>query len=106
MATKKINLEFRVLLYPEDGLWIAHGLEMDLPAEGKTPREALKNFIDLANLQIATALDEGNLDSIFSQAPPSLWRLFSQATASRPAILSKLRHDSIERLSVRELVPA
>ena len=79
-------------------------IEIDLFDESAP--KAAQNFIDLANLQIATALDEGNLDSIFSQAPPSLWRLFSQATASRPAILSKLRHDSIERLSVRELIPA
>ena len=65
----KIRLEFNILIYREGGDWIAHCLEMDLPAEGSTATEAIKNLIDLINFQIEAALSEGDLQSIFSAAP-------------------------------------
>ena len=77
--TEKIRLDFNVLLYKEDSWWIAHCLEMDLPAEGTTPQEAIKNFLDIANVQIKAALSEGDLQSIFSPAPPELWKAFAVA---------------------------
>ena len=75
----KIRLGFSILLYRENKWSIAHCLEMDLPAEGGTPAEALKNLTDLMDYQIQTALAEGDLESIFSPAPPELWKSFAVA---------------------------
>ena len=40
--------EFRVsvVLYPEDGVWIAQGVEFDVTARGSSPIEASKRFHD------------------------------------------------------------
>lgn len=104
--TKKIRLEFRVLLYPEDGWWIAHCLEMDLPAEGKTPQEAVKNLMSIANVQIAAAMDEGNLESIFSAAPPELWKMFVNAHDMQLPLRPKVRFECVDSLSVRVFAAA
>ena len=77
MPTPEVKLDFQVLIYPEDQWWIAHCLEMDLPAEGKTPDEAFKNLLEIARIQIEDALERQNLASIFSAAPAELWRQFA-----------------------------
>lgn len=96
----EIRLEFRVLIYPEDKWWIAHCLEMDLPAEGKNPKEALKNLMDLVNFQITSAIAEADLDSVFCSAPPELWRLFAYSTDASQTT-TKLPKP-VKRLDVRE----
>ena len=93
-SKNRIRLDFSILVYREDAWWIAHCLEMDLPAEGNTPVEAVQNLLDLANLQVSTALDEGNLASIFLPAPPELWRSFATAGLRRVTGFehSRIRH--------------
>jgi hypothetical protein len=100
-SADKIRLEFSVLVYPEDHWWIAHCLEMDLPAEGDTPDKAIRNLVDIALVQIRSALSEGDLQSIFSAAPPELWKAFAIATDLTPP--RKRLAKPIERLNVREL---
>ena len=40
--------QFRVsvILYPEDGFWIAQGIEFDITARGRGPIEASERFSD------------------------------------------------------------
>ena len=102
MATE-VRLEFKILIYQDDGYWIAHCLEMDLPAEGSTPSEALQNLIDISEVQISAALEEGNLDSIFSQAPAELLRMYATATDKK---FRRRPLGPVKRFEVRELVPA
>ena len=109
MTTKKtrIRLGFNVLVYQEDSWWIAHCLEMDLPAEGASPLQALENLTGLMDFQITTALEGGNLASIFAPAPPELWRAY--ATATDFPFEHKPRHKTpVDRLDldVRELAGA
>ena len=99
----KVRLEFKVLIYQDDNFWIAHCLEMDLPAEGKTPEEALQNLIDVSHLQITAAMEEGNLDSIFSQSPSELLRMYASAQDRK---ISQSLPELVDRMEVRELVPA
>jgi predicted RNase H-like HicB family nuclease len=95
-----MKLDFQVLVYPEDDWWIAHCLEMDLPAEGNTPDEAIQNLLDIARVQVEDALKHQNLTSIFSAAPAELWRQFAFGKQKR----SQARvHSPFNRLSVREL---
>jgi hypothetical protein len=78
---------------------------MDLPAEGKSPREALGNLLDIARVQVESAIDEENLESIYSAAPPELWRRFAEARdfADRPR-RPTISH--VDSLTVREAVAA
>jgi hypothetical protein len=55
----EVRLEFKILIYPEKGAWVAHCVEMDLPAEGNNPNEALKNLMDL--VRVATAEQLGDV---------------------------------------------
>lgn len=74
-----IRLDVKVLLYREDEWWIAHCLEMDLPAEGESREEALASLSELIRVRMSVALEEGDLQSVFSPAPPDLWRLYTIA---------------------------
>jgi predicted RNase H-like HicB family nuclease len=101
--TTKIRLDFNILVYREDNWWIAHCLEMDLPAEADTPQDAIKNLIGLIDVQIEAAMNEGDLQSIFSAAPPELWKAYAIATDRTMPRLSKRRVRPLNRVSVREL---
>ena len=71
-SASELKLDLRAVVYPEDDLAIAHCLEMDIVAEGNTPREALRNLADLCHLQIATAMEIGDVASVFRAAPPEI----------------------------------
>jgi len=94
-----------MLVYPEGNFWIAHCLETDLVAEGDTPKEAMSGLIDISNTQIEALLAEGDLNSLFSPAPPEIWRMFSTAADSPSASRRPSRAvKPINRISVRQLV--
>lgn len=95
----RINLSG--VIYHEGADWLAHCLELDIVAEGKTPAEAFRNVIDLCEFQIDTALEEGDLQSIFRPAPPEMWKMFALAS-ERPAAVRKLPK-VVNRFEAREL---
>ncbi|MBI3822651.1 MAG: hypothetical protein HY289_08225 [Planctomycetes bacterium] len=79
----KTQIELRVVTYQEDGVWLAHCLELDIVAEGKTSRQAFKDVVDLCNLQVNTAVEENDLLSIFRPAPAEFWKMFFTATKKK-----------------------
>jgi predicted RNase H-like HicB family nuclease len=38
----ELRIPLRGVIYHEDGIWLAHCLEMDIVAEGETPKVALE----------------------------------------------------------------
>lgn len=100
---ERMRIELRGVVYPEDGWWIAHCLELDIAAEGETPTEAVGSLVSLCDYQIRTALENGDLKSIFRSAPPEIWTLYIRADDVRlPAEPS----EPIDRFEIRELVVA
>ena len=79
----EIRLELRGVVYRDNAEWIAHCLELDITAEGNTSREALNNAIELCSFQIQTAIEDGNIESVFRAAPPEYWRMFFSVRESR-----------------------
>ncbi|MBI2806728.1 MAG: hypothetical protein HYX68_17250 [Planctomycetes bacterium] len=75
----KTEFDLRVISYPEDGLWLAHCLELDIVVEGETAKQALADLIDLCLLHIRTAIDENDLVSIIRPAPGEYWKMFFSA---------------------------
>ena len=61
-------------------MWIAHCLQMDIAAEGKSPQEAAQSLMGLVDCQVEDAVECGNVDSLFQPAPAELWRLFTLGT--------------------------
>lgn len=101
----KIRLDFQVLIYREAPFWIAHCLETDLVAEGETEAEAIDNLIAISNVQIQAALDEGDLASVFSPAPPEVWRMYAVA-AEGPSRRPRKAIKQVNKVQFRQLATA
>jgi hypothetical protein len=103
LGMEKINIDLRAVVYREGDWWIAHCLELDLVAEGKTPQSALKDLIDLSTFQIQVATEEGDLESVFRPAPAHLWAMYASAEEIE---VSKRLKKPIRRLDNLELTLA
>ena len=69
-TTAKPSINLSAIVYCEDGVWLAHCLELDIVAEGTDLQDALRSLMSLCDLQITTALEEGDIAAIFRPAPP------------------------------------
>ncbi len=83
-AIQNFNIELRAVIYREDGVWLAHCLEMDIVAEGNSPQQACRDVIELCELQIRVALEEGDIQSVFRPAPPETWKMYFMSHTIRP----------------------
>ena len=103
--TDKSKTELRIplsgVVYREGTWWIAHCLQLDIAAEGASSAEALRSLVELVELQINTALDEGDIESVFRPAPPKIWRMFWMAEEIE---FRRKLNKPIERFETRELV--
>lgn len=66
----------RAAIYKEENMWLAHCLELDIVAEGKTPHKAFDDLAELCALQIRVALEEGDVRSVFRPAPPEIMQMY------------------------------
>jgi hypothetical protein len=98
-----MSITLRGIIYPEEGVWLAHCLEMDIVAEGKTPEQALRDVIDLCNWQLQVAKTQGDIESAFRPAPPEYWKLFFLAQKKMPVKKSLKKADVIQGFEAREL---
>jgi hypothetical protein len=101
----KIRLDFRVLIYKEDEFWIAHCLETDLVAEGGTLAQAIDHLVDISNVQIQAAIEEGDLAALFSPAPADVWRMYAVAREG-PSRRPRKAVKQVNKLSIRQLATA
>ena len=70
------RLLLRAVLYQEDGLWIAHALEMDLLGTGGTETAALRELRSNAEAQLSFAKQE-NVNP-FLPAPQAILDLWNE----------------------------
>ena len=91
------------LIYKDDDWWVAHCLQTDIVAEGNSPTKAFTNLQSLTAFQIETALESGDLQSIFHPAPSEIQAAFArgytQSNRRRPP-------KGVERFDVRALQPS
>ena len=85
-----IRENLHILIIEDKGkkVFLAHCLDMDIAAQGKTDAEALAALKELIATQIEYCLDNDMLDTLFRLAPKGNWDMFYRAHAGR--ILSKL----------------
>ena len=69
-----------VLLYEEEGFWIAQGMQFDITARGRSPTEASERFNDKfgAELVISTEVGEEPLAGV-GPAPKEFWEMYKRA---------------------------
>lgn len=105
-STKKkerLSIPLSGVAYADGDLWIAHCLQLDVAAEGKTAEEAIDNVIELIGFHVQTAMEVGDIQSIFRPAPPEIWKMFWLAE-DRP--VRRRPPTPIEKFEARELVLA
>jgi hypothetical protein len=95
------RIELRAVAYRQGDWWIAHCLELDLVAEGKTPLQAIQDVLELSCTQIETAIKSGDIQSVFRAAPPEIWAMFSKA-ADKP--IRRKPPCPVQRFEAREAV--
>ena len=69
----KVNISANIILEKEEGLYVAHCLEFDIVADGKTKNEAIKNIFHSIVSHIDFCLTMGNIDKIENPAPKEYW---------------------------------
>ena len=79
----KTQFELRIVAYREEGIWLAHCLELDIVAEGKSSKKAVHDLVDLCILQIKVAIEENDLPAIIRPAPAEIWTMFFAATKKK-----------------------
>ncbi len=57
MEIARATVELSVVIYPQDGIWIAQGIEHDIAAHGENPVEASERFNDKIRAELAVSLD-------------------------------------------------
>ena len=102
VAEEKRTFELRGVVYREGNQWFSHCLELDIVSEGNSPDEAVQNTIELCAYQIDTAIESGDVESIFRPAPAKFWNLFFSKTKKRS--VPKRLKNSLQKFEAHELV--
>jgi hypothetical protein len=75
--------DFRVgvVLYPEDGFWIAQGIEFDVTARGSSPVEASERFHDKFGAELIMSIEVGDEQPLsgVGSAPQEFWAMYNTA---------------------------
>ncbi|HZL35176.1 MAG TPA: hypothetical protein VFC78_07695 [Tepidisphaeraceae bacterium] len=80
-AGSNFSINLSAIAYCEDGGWIAHCLELDIVAEGTDADDAIRSLISLCDFQIRTAMEHGDIGSVFRSAPSQVWTMFAEGEA-------------------------
>ena len=71
-----ISIGVNILIKEEDGMFVAHCLELDIVAVAKTLDQAQREVVSLICAQVDYAFSNNNLDNLFHPAPPEVWAEF------------------------------
>jgi hypothetical protein len=72
-----LRVPLRVVLYTDDGNWIAHCLEFDLLGDGATKPAAIETLVEAIRLQIEETVRHDNPANLFSPASGEIFELFA-----------------------------
>ncbi len=81
------KLLLRAVLYREDGLWVAHALEMDLIGTGATETAALRELRSNVEAQLSFAKQERM--NPFRPAPEEIQNLWNETNLAALGIAKK-----------------
>lgn len=75
------EIALSVILYQEDGHWVAQGLEFDITAQGKSPPDAAKKFGCKVGAEIVMSLELGDEHPLcmLKPAPDHFWKMFEDS---------------------------
>lgn len=75
------SLEMDVVLYQEDGQWIAQGLQYDIMARGHSPTQAADRFDAKVGAELIMSEEIGDESPLagVGAAPQRFWKMFKDA---------------------------
>ena len=75
-----------IIAQKENGLYIAHCLELDIVAVNPDLPEVRKEIAELIQAQINYAIENNNLENLYFPAPKEVWREFIAHTKLKKGI--------------------
>ena len=85
--TMAMDFQLDVFLYPDEGGWLAHCLQLDLAEWGETLEAAQANIFDVIRAHIESAVEDDDLEHLFHPAPPEVWKRFFEGSLSGERLL-------------------
>ena len=82
----------------ESQKYVAHCLELNLVATGKSHKEAMSDLIDIIEAHLRFADENDNWDNMFFPAPPEIWARFYNLSKETKTIKRHVRFGSLGRL--------
>ena len=75
------QFQVSVVLYPEEGVWIAQGIQFDITAKGRTPIDASEKFNDKFGAELVMSLEVGDQEPLagVGPAPQEFWEMYERA---------------------------
>lgn len=83
MDAHAYELSIRTLIYKEDESYVAHALEMDILAYGKTEKEACDELKKLLTNQLIFAALRGDPSMVYFPAPDEFFKRWEEAHAAK-----------------------
>ena len=98
MSTDARTIHLDVTVRKDSAGFIAHCLQADIVATGKTQEEALQDLKDLIVTLLATAIENDNLESFWYPAPPEAWQSLAKCEEQARQTFSPVRpaHQQLE----------
>lgn len=70
------GMSVNILIKKENGVLLAHCLELDIVATGETLEQVQKEIVGLVCAQVDYAFSNDNLDNLYHPAPKEVWADF------------------------------
>jgi len=81
MEIARDTVEISVVIYPQDGIWIAQGIEHDIAAHGETPVQASERFNSKVRAELVVSFDLGEVKALsgIEKAPLKFAEMYRRA---------------------------
>ena len=106
MNTDRVGITLSVIVYPEDGEFVALALEMDLRGYGSTSEEAMEELRELIAVQLSSALQtHGSIESAMFRAEAQYFDMYHHAKLDEMKALFGERRQSSRTSAVFSDIP-
>ena len=98
--TNSSEINISVLLYQEDGHWIAQGIEFDITASGPSLPEVSRRFFDRVGAELLISLELGESDPL-AGVPPAPNRFSQMFERSQMCVTTEAPPLRVDNLTPR-----
>ena len=96
----EINFPIRVVLYKEDGVWVAHCLEFDVIGSGNTRKRAMTDLAKCIAIQLEQSLEHNCKANMFHPADGETWRRWAFGKAANQDVAEGLLRIKVDGVRI------